>query len=43
MIPTPMGANENNPAASGLNSAAERVGYLSVAPLLACLAGAGLT
>ena len=37
-----MSANENNPAASGLNSAAEWVGYLSVAPLLACLAGVGL-
>ncbi len=42
MIPGPMGASENNPAASGLNSAAEWVGYLSVAPLLVCLAGVGL-
>lgn len=37
-----MSAGENNPAASGLNGAAEWVGYLSVAPLLACLAGVGL-
>src|SRR5437773_373577 len=37
-----MSAGENNPAASGLNSVAEWVGYLSVAPLLACLAGVGL-
>src|SRR5438105_13595488 len=37
-----MSAGENNPAATGLNGAAEWVGYLSVAPLLACLAGVGL-
>src|SRR5437879_5157527 len=37
-----MSAGENNPAASGLNGVAEWVGYLSVAPLLACLAGVGL-
>src|SRR5205807_784516 len=37
-----MSAGENNPAASGLNGAAEWVGYLSFAPQLACLAGVGL-
>ena len=42
MIPAPMSASEHNPAASALNSTAEWVGYLSVVPLLACLAGVGL-
>lgn len=37
-----MNAQQNNPTAGGLNSAAEWAGYLSVAPLAACLAGVGL-
>jgi hypothetical protein len=37
-----MAAGQNNPAASGLNSVAEWIGYVSVAPLVACLAGVGL-
>ena len=37
-----MRGSEDNPAAGGLNSAAEWTGYLSVAPLLACLAGVAL-
>jgi hypothetical protein len=37
-----MAAGQNNPAASGLNSVAEWIGYVSVTPLLACLAGVGL-
>ena len=42
MIRGPMGTHENNPAAGGLNNAAEWVGYLSVVPLVACLLGVGL-
>src|ERR1700740_2346646 len=37
-----MAAGESTPASSGLNSVAEWLGYVSVAPLLACLAGVGL-